>query len=380
MQCSFLQHCDRNRTTLSEPEWYAMLSIVPREVGGIDLAHKLSEGYPGYNPIETEKKISHALNSSGPATCEHVKRLCDCGRDCGVKSPVALAYKERDIGDKQKQNLTENLKLWLSDCFGTFTIEQIYRDLDVTNLKDKNLIRVNLHREVEKGIIEKGRVMGQYTVINQEADPIEILDKIPISLPIKWPGEIEGYVKTYPSNIIVISGSSNAGKTAFALNTAHRNKDQFEVFYLSSEMGSEELTLRTAGFDCPTADWKKINFRKRTQDFHQAIKPDALNIIDYLEVIEGKFYLIGDDIRKIYQHLNKGIALICLQMDKGATFAWGGQKTLDKARLYLTMDDNRLTIVKGKNWTSRVNPNGLVRSFSLHNGSKFVWEDWKKGV
>ena len=92
MECEFLKHCNCDRATLSEPEWYAMISILAREPGGPNLIHGLSRGYPGYSPQETDRKILHALNDSGPATCERIKNLWNCGKDCGVKSPVSLTY------------------------------------------------------------------------------------------------------------------------------------------------------------------------------------------------------------------------------------------------------------------------------------------------
>ena len=93
MECEFLKHCDCDRATLSEPEWYAMISILARETGGPNLIHSLSRGYPRYQPGETDKKILHAINDSGPATCERIKSLWTCGKDCGIKSPVSLAIK-----------------------------------------------------------------------------------------------------------------------------------------------------------------------------------------------------------------------------------------------------------------------------------------------
>ena len=94
MECEFLKHCDRDRGNLSEPEWYAMVSILARETGGLNLIHSLSNGYPKYSPGETDKKILHAINDAGPATCERIKSLWNCGKDCGVKSPVALPFKK----------------------------------------------------------------------------------------------------------------------------------------------------------------------------------------------------------------------------------------------------------------------------------------------
>jgi hypothetical protein len=95
MECEFLKHCDCDRATLSEPEWYSMISILARETGGPNFIHSLSRGYPKYFPLETDKKILHALNEAGPATCERIKTMWDCGKDCEVRSPAVLALREK---------------------------------------------------------------------------------------------------------------------------------------------------------------------------------------------------------------------------------------------------------------------------------------------
>jgi hypothetical protein len=93
MQCSFLQHCDHDRATLPESEWYCMVSNLARVQGGPAKIHELSRGYPAYDPKETNEKILHAIDDAGPHTCEYIKRLWDCEKDCGAKAPVALARK-----------------------------------------------------------------------------------------------------------------------------------------------------------------------------------------------------------------------------------------------------------------------------------------------
>ena len=276
------------------------------------------------------------------------------------------------------QGKTASLRMWLDECYGIFTIEQIYRDLGIASSKDKNLIRVNLSREVEKRVIERLNTMGTYKKVDSESEAIPILDTPFEPMKIKIPGEVERLVQVYAGNIVIIAGSPNAGKTAFDLNFAIDNAGTHEVVYFSSEIGSEELTLRIKKFNRPVNDWKGVDFRKRTHDFHQVVRPDAVNIIDYLEVIDGEFFRIGDNIRRIFEKLNRGIALISLQMDTGGRVAWGGQKTLDKARLYLTLDRGVMTIEKGKNRASKENPNGLARPFKLIEGCKFLWKDWQR--
>ncbi len=96
--CRFMRHWAENAAGLTEPEWYAGISVTVRCVNGETRAHDCSSLYPGYTADETEKKITHALEASGPATCQRLKQqfpeLCkDCNRR--VKSPISLGYTSR---------------------------------------------------------------------------------------------------------------------------------------------------------------------------------------------------------------------------------------------------------------------------------------------
>ncbi len=101
--CPWIYHCDLDREKLSEPEWYAMLSIAGRCTGpggesGRELAHRLSRGYPGYDPMETDQKLDHALRDTGPRSCRHVAfelglfdEYCDrCVHFGRIASPIKL--------------------------------------------------------------------------------------------------------------------------------------------------------------------------------------------------------------------------------------------------------------------------------------------------
>ena len=102
MCCAFMQHCRVNAATLSEPHWYAMITQLCREKGGVNLIHELSRPHPRYTAAETDNKIKHALNSSKPHTCAHIKHECkfDCGTHCGVASPAALAFNRQESPPK----------------------------------------------------------------------------------------------------------------------------------------------------------------------------------------------------------------------------------------------------------------------------------------
>lgn len=91
-ECSFMKWCSYKPEEVSEPLWYAMVSNVARvSPGGPDLVHELSRRYPGYSKKETDQKILHALNSSGPHTCKYIRvNGYKCCQNCGVKSPINL--------------------------------------------------------------------------------------------------------------------------------------------------------------------------------------------------------------------------------------------------------------------------------------------------
>jgi hypothetical protein len=159
-----------------------------------------------------------------------------------------------------------------------------------------------------------------------------------------------------------------------------------EVVYFSSEMGATELQARLKKFNIPMHEWKKVIWKERASDFAAMIRPNAINIIDFMEVHED-FFKVGLFIKQIFDKLDKGIAFIALQKNKGRDEGLGGMRSLEKARLYLSMEPGRIKIVKGKNWKSDIiNPNGLSRKYKLGGGCNFVVEkdrnghplDWEK--
>lgn len=88
---------DGDPARVTQPEWYAALSIVGRCRGGDELAHEVSASYPGYTYEETESVYRRAVASSGPRTCADIRRLSPLGcRGCAlqVTSPVLLGRSE----------------------------------------------------------------------------------------------------------------------------------------------------------------------------------------------------------------------------------------------------------------------------------------------
>ena len=93
-KCPFLVHCKENQDAVTEPQWYAMMSIVGRLEDGEKLVHDYSKDYSFYNPDSTDFKLEHALEAAGPRTCDNIDSLWDgckdCPNFCKITSPIQL--------------------------------------------------------------------------------------------------------------------------------------------------------------------------------------------------------------------------------------------------------------------------------------------------
>lgn len=159
--------------------------------------------------------------------------------------------------------------------------------------------------------------------------------------------------------------------TAFLFNIARYNMHKHKIVYFTSEMGAEEVKIRLSGFDCNYEDWN-FPIIDRSSNFADVIRPDCINIIDFLEITDN-FYAIGGEIKKIFDKLGSGLAFIALQKKKGCELGRGAEFSMEKSRLYLSIDSGELKIVKAKNWAKpEYNPNGMKFKFKLVNGCKFI--------
>jgi len=289
---------------------------------------------------------------------------------------------EQGQGEVQKKSITNDFRIWFENCEGSFSLSQIYADLYATTRQERNAIQQDLHRLLEKGKVERLRKQGEYRKIKCNVEKILMPSVKPIPLPILFPCNIENYLKTYRGNVIVIGGSPNSGKTAYCLNVAKLNMDRFKVNYISSEMRGEEIYERLEGFqeNCIQEMFEKIDWIPCTSDFQDVINPDALNIIDYLEIPDGEFFKVQDQIRKMFDKLKDGIAIICIQQNKGAELPKGGTGSIEKARIALSIDNHLLTVVKGKLWKRGTVHHNLTRRFKLWAGVNFTWEAWGEGA
>jgi len=92
--CEFLRHVRANPNDISEPQWYAALTITSRFEKPDEASCWISEGYKGFSKEETLAKMNKALESSGPRTCANIDTLWNGCKECPnyekVKSPILL--------------------------------------------------------------------------------------------------------------------------------------------------------------------------------------------------------------------------------------------------------------------------------------------------
>jgi hypothetical protein len=446
--CAFLKHCRVDAKVLPEPEWQGMVELlVFFGEPGIAKIHELSNPYPMYSEGETNKKIANAIKAIGkkqlgPYTCEKIERSLGfkCPSDClaiqlGTKTPVTTAIKAITAREeppldntylesciyllerytpateaKRYKNVTESVtesvtntqkgedkalqaqeKLsqqvlsWVKGTTGWWGVDELDKDLGLTGAQGKNYRRLILFRLKEQGIIEPHqKINKQWRYVNTRVTSLNFKTASTTGvLPIQWPMGIEKYVNLFPGNLVVIAGSPNAGKTAFNLNFIYLNQDKFPITYICSEMGEVELRNRLEQFPgMAIADW---NFKaeERASDFADVVVPDTITIIDYLEMTT-ELYEINTHLTKIAHRIGSGLALVAIQKKFGAAFGRGQEFSLEKPKLYLSLDRGIMKIVKAKSWAKKnVDPCGLEVSFKITGGCQFTvtedW-DWKHGL
>lgn len=271
-------------------------------------------------------------------------------------------------------NLTGALREYCKENQGVITAEQIDREFGLVDPKDKNLRRqalLTLSRE--KTIIkDTGKTPGRYLILNNDIEWISFSKTDINYFDIMLPLGLNRLVKLPPKSVIVVAGTSNAGKTALSLEILKNNiYKPYKKLYLMSEMGPTEYCQRVCKISPHNTElWEKnIMAASMTTGFYNPIithNPNGLTVIDYLEEIDGEYYKITSSIRQVYDAIDKGLAVVNIQKHSKAEVGRGGEGTTEKARLYLTIDTlahqpnctiSAIKIKKAKDYPSE-NPNG----------------------
>ena len=158
--CGFLKHCIQDATSLPEPEWHSMISIVARCVNGEEEVHQYSKAYPTYDYDETSKKILSTLEGPGPHTCKFIQNnindeYCqECEWTDTIKSPIQLGEPTPHVGEEQAESLMDTM----NKRHAVVCLKNAVRILDenhgISYLRESDLRSIYKNRKIK---VKKGK-------------------------------------------------------------------------------------------------------------------------------------------------------------------------------------------------------------------------------
>lgn len=279
----------------------------------------------------------------------------------------------------------EKARSWALRSVGVFSGYHLGKECGLQDAETRNSV---LDELVSMRVIEPdGSRNNWFRRVARDCQEMDWLNASEEPFPIKLPLGLNEQAVVSPGNIIVVAGETNGGKTAFALDIAASNLPaqggvHQHVHYFESEMGPTEVRGRLLN-KMPAEQWAGLRVYERTHDFHQVIRPDSLNIIDYLAMYDEAWKVAGA-IEKIHEALGYGVAVVLLQKKRGLDYGRGGESTLDKPRLALSLSWDgfvntcKITKCKAPGQEIMRNPQGMERDFTILSGSHLTpvspWE------
>jgi len=248
----------------------------------------------------------------------------------------ALVALETAFRETKSESVSKRISDYITSVTGCdISVTFCDKECGIVTDRDKTTRRQVFHRLVESGLLERKKE-GVYRVVEYEAPVIDI-DNVDLSktVDVILPFGLHNWIILYPKNIIVVAGSKDAGKTTFCNQILKLNNDgKMPIAYFNSEMGAEELRRRLDKMDVAKWNFKP---RERNIDFAEVINPNALNVIDYLELTTD-FYKVAEEFKRMTARLKNGIAVVAIQKKFGEELGYGAATTIWKARLYVTID------------------------------------------
>ena len=291
--------------------------------------------------------------------------------------------------------LSDKVKEYLQDVQGKeVTLDSLRSELriDPASSSWHSIRKLMLDLTTQKIVKPSGRRDGIYKVI-QQVKPVQVFGRtrkppIKLSFPKDYNTTDELHfardIIVREGDLVLISGRSNYGKTALCLNFCAENIDLHPVL-----MGNEYTTLdhepsprfmnRLDNMDW--VDWSNGNGEDKFMllpvydDYAEHIVKDRINIIDWINIESGEFYLISKIMEDIKRALGKGIGIIAIQKAEGASAGRGGQFTKDFSDVEILLDGynkEEILMTLGKVKESHKRLSGKAYAFGLQSGVKIT--------
>lgn len=283
------------------------------------------------------------------------------------------------IGRSKYDRVTAELWGYIKSSEGEVSTTMIYNELSLKTAAEKTAVRVALTRLCERGKLKKVPMKrGYYMPVETDIQEMNLGEAEKAAFPLPLPFDLSKHVKVLVGSAMVVSGTTNAGKTTFAFQcvdellrlivtffgpTPEResayalpegseecvHSEWFREFatkskpvrYLNSEMSEGEILARIEAMGPESAERLKnrVQWVRRSYNWEGAIDPDGVNVIDYLQIYD-EFYKIGQIISDVQQELRHGIAIILIQKKTGEANPRGGEFALERCRLAINLDAN----------------------------------------
>ena len=271
---------------------------------------------------------------------------------------------------------------WLPQHVGeAFDLDTICRQIDVKTRDDRHCVSKKLSYEVSRETLEKSDRLYRYIDKTFKCiDWVNASSSPPLTINFPYGVEdgtkfgFDGHAVISPGDIIVIAGVSNMGKTAWCLNLLWENMDDYPCTLMGNEYTAAKFKRRVSRMTwhnpLTSQGNSKFELIERRSDWKALIRPNNINIIDWIN-LDDNFYKIGSIIEGIQSKLKEGIAVISIQKSENKGLGLGGGFSEHLASLYLTIDYERMTVRKCKEWNVH-NPNGEMYKFNIvDGGTKF---------
>lgn len=237
--------------------------------------------------------------------------------------------------------LTERAKDWVASCTGEFSAVDLARDLGVVGSEDRESIMSDLC--TLKLCEPTGRKNGSYRQVQGAAKAIDWQNAKDSFEPFRFPFLLDRVAGVPQRSLVLIAGEPNTGKSTLSMLISHMNLRQNggsydRVHFWNSETTPGAIKANATRIDANLENWRGLSIKERVEDFHHVVKPEGLNIVDYLQ-IEDEFYLVGLKIKKVFDALTTGICVIFIQKNKGAALGIGGNFTQHKPALALSLSE-----------------------------------------
>jgi hypothetical protein len=358
----------------------AYIDRVTAEQAAKQSSHEIDENQ-AFEQGRRNSDLFHALYAMSTWVPEQELRILAYQLGRSTKPPLedkeieAICTSVLTRAKKKELNLAQEVQDFVLCQDGVFSIMEINREfgfLDGFHRADRKNVAVIIDRMEKKKLIEKfGEKAGVYRLIDTTEEEIDWRAAQDKAVPLRLPLGIDEWVYFMPRSLICVAGFQDAGKTTFALEAIKLNMNEITTKYLCSDLGPEEIKARLSKHTDITLDEWNFKAVERSSNFADVIDPDGFNVIDYVEIGDA-FWKIQSQMAAIWRQLNKGVALICIQKKFGEALGRGKEFSLEKPRLYLSMDPGKVRIIKAKFWKRGLNPVGYTLNYDIVDGARFV--------